>query len=441
MNTSIVELSNISDSNFVKSFRNIISRIGKGYSYKVSESSAGYQLRAVSDLKTSNLPDIRLILNFLGEIITVRFEATGNLSHYVIEEVMLKVFPNLNPIEIELTELETGRIRITLNKKKYPSKKLYPIFKREFFSYYANDEGRLLILLDNEPDPTSSIAVSADPLKIRPKTSTYATRPPQISLQKGKKLPNAIPDPIQSEQEELLVEDSKEKFSERAEIIEDEISVSEQVEISEETHITDKESLLSEKIEEKETKIVSRGRKKKKSRTVKSKDREIIVEKENQIMTEKTEEFVQPDLQEYDLTKNEKLVLDLIDAKPKRKVQSKGLKKELPSLEQLEIKEILRSLVLKGYLYVEAAWYLRKQPDEVIEKKSGVPLTERLKRLNAKERKVFDILNRREGNKAQARMLIRPTKMSKDNLKKILRDMVAKDVLFVEAAWYIVKTN
>ena len=135
MNTSTVELNSLSDSSFIKSFKNIISRIGKGYTYKETQSSAGFQLQAISSIKSSNLPNIRLILNFLGDITTIRFEATGNLSHYVIEEIMLKVFTNLNPIEIELAELETGRIRINLNKKKYPSKKLYPIFKREFFSW------------------------------------------------------------------------------------------------------------------------------------------------------------------------------------------------------------------------------------------------------------------------------------------------------------------
>ncbi|MFW9928480.1 MAG: hypothetical protein ACFFD1_03730, partial [Candidatus Thorarchaeota archaeon] len=151
-------------------------------------------------------------------------------------------------------------------------------------------------------------------------------------------------------------------------------------------------------------------------------------------------EILPSEVNSYDsLSVNEKFILDLIEKKPKQKVQSKGLKKEISNLDQGEIKEILRSLVAKGFLFVEAAWYIRKDPNEVIEKKSEKPLEERIKLLNSKEKKVFEILSKREGNKAQARMLTKSTKMNKDNIKKILRDMVMKDVLYVDAAWYVIK--
>ena len=135
----------------------------------------------------------------------------------------------------------------------------------------------------------------------------------------------------------------------------------------------------------------------------------------------------------------EERVLRVIESKPKQKVQSKGLKKDLLVLDQLIIKQTLRSLVRKGYLYVDAAWYIRKDPNEIIELASSKSLDERVKNLSPKEKKVFDILYNREGRKAQARMLMKGTKMSKENLKKILRDLVAKDVLYVQAAWYIIK--
>ena len=428
MSSSSVELSNVIESEYVKSFRNIISRIGKNYSYKEIESSAGFQLLAIPESKNSNLPKIRLILNFLGEITTVRFEATGNLSHYVIEEIMTKSLNQLNPIDIELTELQTGRIRIQLNKRKSPSNRLYPLFKRDFNAYYANDEGRLLILLDDEPDPTDSIAISADPLKIKPKTSSYVTRP-------GKGLPST----------------SKKSISERKANIEPDLKKSDTLDsqatvedLSKQkvtgTGKTKTDTISTQEIENKTERIPkTKGRRKKKRKSTMSPTRD---ETDDNEVSSLEEESKKPQLlfdnELQSITTSEKLVLDLIDKKPKRKVQSKGLKKELSNMEQAEIKDILRSLVNKGFLYVQAAWYIRKDPDEKIVQKSKVPLDTRLKKLNAKEKKIFDILNKREGRKAQARMLMKGTKMSKDNLKKILRDMVAKDVLYVEAAWYII---
>ena len=128
-----------------------------------------------------------------------------------------------------------------------------------------------------------------------------------------------------------------------------------------------------------------------------------------------------------------------MNEKPNRKVQSKGLTKEL-SWDQETIRNVLRSLVAKDHLYVRAAWYIVKEADEdLVDFKSKIPLDERLSRMTPKERKIYDILAKRPGRKAQARMLIRESKMAKDNLKKLLRNMVAKDILYVYAAWYIIK--
>ncbi|OLS23003.1 MAG: hypothetical protein HeimC3_27000 [Candidatus Heimdallarchaeota archaeon LC_3] len=428
MSSSYVELSNIIESKYVKTFRNIISRIGKNYSYKEIGSSAGFQLQAIPEQKVSNLPQIRLILNFLGEITTVRFEATGNLSHYVIEEIITKSLDQLNPIEIELTELHTGRIRIQLNKRKFPSNRLYPLFLKDFNTYYANDEGRLLILLDDEPDPASSIAISADPLKIRPKTSSYVTRPAKSRVTTTNETISGQRTEIKSD----LTESDLSDFQTISEAISSKIPMKEEEIESKDIPIPDLENKI-------ERTIKTKGRKKKKRKTSSIISTDEVEERPITSEIEKSRESpVSVKDEQQTATTNEKLVLNLIDKKPKRKVQSKGLKKELANMEQAEIKDILRSLVSKGFLYVQAAWYIRKDPDEKIVQKSKVPLDTRLKKLNTKEKKIYDILNKREGLKAQARMLMKGTKMSKDNLKKILRDMVAKDVLYVEAAWYII---
>ena len=131
----------------------------------------------------------------------------------------------------------------------------------------------------------------------------------------------------------------------------------------------------------------------------------------------------------------------MVESKPNKKVQSKGLRKELPTMDQDSIRNILRSLVAKGLLYVRSAWYIVKEDpsEDTWDIASETPIAERLQSLTPKEKRIYEILEKRPGNKAQARMLIKETKMTKENLKKLLRNMVAKDVLFVYAAWYCIK--
>ena len=131
----------------------------------------------------------------------------------------------------------------------------------------------------------------------------------------------------------------------------------------------------------------------------------------------------------------------MVKSRQNRKVQSKGLRKDLPSVDQDAIRDVLRSLVSRGLLYVRSAWYIVKEnPEEdTWDIFSDTPIDERLKSLSQKERKVYDILFKRAGKKAQARMLMKDTKMTKENLKKLLRNMVAKDLLYVYAAWYCIK--
>ena len=177
----------------VRIFRSNIARVAGGhYSFNESQNGAGLILEGtISSDQSSKLPYLRLILNTIGDMSVARFEAIGNISHYIIDELMLKAFEDYKVMEIELTEVGSGRIKIQLNRKKLPSKRLYAVFKKQFFSYYANEPAHLLVLFDQEQDPTTTIAVATDPRAIRPRVSGFVPRPG--SLTEPKKI---IPRPL-----------------------------------------------------------------------------------------------------------------------------------------------------------------------------------------------------------------------------------------------------
>lgn len=535
----------------VRIFRSTIARVAGGnYTFNESQNGAGLILEGtIASDQSSKLPYLRLILNTIGDMSVARFEAIGNISHYIIDELMLKAFEDYKVMEIELTELDTGRIKIQLNRKKLPSKRLYAVFKKQFFSYYANEPAHLLVLFDQEQDPTTTIAVAANPRAIRPKVSGFMPRP---ELHKEPK--SAVIKPlanVSSVSRELTR--SKTSFQDSQTLMKTPVTSDSS------SSTTDNKSVNANRVQELSQKVPHEGsipstdarsnlllksslsssipnsQTPSKSSSLDNSSKSLLKEQsansvptgseagkldtsilvKNQqhsdilvtslpnqkgsdleslntslssytsevsypsdytsmpdtkisreyskesgpiSMEETTSQIISPDevssRPKPTLTKEkeqeisvvsgslspiEERVLRVIESKPKQKVQSKGLKKDLLVLDQLIIKQTLRSLVRKGYLYVDAAWYIRKDPNEIIELASSKSLDERVKNLSPKEKKVFDILYNREGRKAQARMLMKGTKMSKENLKKILRDLVAKDVLYVQAAWYIIK--
>ncbi|MHA2362465.1 MAG: hypothetical protein ACXAC7_00810, partial [Candidatus Hodarchaeales archaeon] len=272
---------------------------------------------------------------------------------------------------------KTGQIKFNVSIADH-KEGLYDYYKKEIFKYhYPREDGRLLILLDQG--------------------KTYLPRPQLI-----------VPQPISRKPVTRIPVTHKTKLPEIAS--ETQISAEPGVIQSDPSSLSIEQTQISESINDVSidaTRPIIKGRKKKERLT---------------------------------LTPREQMVLKLVESKPNKKVQSKGLRKQV-NLDQEGIRNILRSLVAKNYLYVRAAWYIvKEEPDEDLSDfTSEIPLEDRLKRLTPKERKIFDILDKRSGRKAQARMLVKETKMTRENLKKLLRNMVTKDVLYVYAAWYVIK--
>ena len=477
MNATSSTLALLTETPSAKAFRKIIGRVGR-YNLKQSETGAGLILEAIPEAG-SHLPKIRLILNFVGEMLTARFQAKGNLNHYVIEELMLTAFDSLFPFEIELAELESDRVQVQLDRRKISPKRLYQSFKKQFFSYYASEPARLLILFDQDVEVESSISLAPNLSAIKPKVLKYTPSHPLSMVESGRESILSQPSSAdvepqestdnQDDLEKLEVADSLE-VSMIVEGVESEDEVQTDpgipvghtsVRLEAENQLQEISALGGEDIQADSSPVTSLGSdhdivelnnsQNKTEKKVKSKlktKKTIVVHaakvSESDGISESSGILPMPESVEQiegmaELSEKEKSILSLIDSKANRKVQSKGLKKEV-NMDQGVLKDVLRSLVRKSYLYVEAAWYLRKSPGtEINRRSSSMSLDDRLSLVSPKERKIFDMINTREGHKAQARMLVRPTKMSKENLKKVLREMVAKDVLFVEAAWYVVK--
>ena len=326
-----------------------------------------------------NIPTVNIILNEIGGGLIGRLEIIGNITQYIVDEIVTFLQKNFSLAYLEVTDPRTGLIKFSLSKKS-KDMNLFEIYKRELFKFhYPRDDGRLMVLYDQ------------DTFWSHPIVKTVPSRPPVVKKLEPVK-PVVIKKPITKQVSTKPLLETKPK--------------SELVPINQKV---EHEKIAAESVEISET-----------------------IEKEPAKKAVKIK---------LDLSQREQMILKLVETKPNKKVQSKGLRKELPSLDQDTIRNILRSLVAKGLLYVRSAWYIVKEDpsEDTWDIASETPLEERLQNLTPKERRIYEILEKRPGNKAQARMLVKETKMTKENLKKLLRNMVAKDILYVYAAWYCIK--
>ena len=332
-----------------------------------------------------NIPTVSIILNELGGSLIGRLEIIGNITQYIVDEIISFLQKNLSLAYLEVTDPKSGLIKFSLSKKS-KDMNLFDIYKRELFNYhYPRDDGRLMVLYDQN---SFWIHPVVKPSSLKPKVETKSTQKAITTIKKPS-LPKVVAKTTPETKLRLSASELKEK-------VKPEVKVMHEVEISSKHEIT----VSSE------------------------------IEKTNKVTKVK-----------LDLSQREQMILKLVESKPNKKVQSKGLRKELPTLDQDTIRNILRSLVAKGLLYVRSAWYIVKEDpsEDTWDIASETPLEERLQNLTPKEKRIYEILEKRPGNKAQARMLVKETKMTKENLKKLLRNMVAKDILYVYAAWYCIK--
>ena len=339
---------------------------------------AGHLIEAQSP--DGNIPTVNILLNEINGQLIIRLEIIGNITQYTVDEVITYLQKNFEISYLEVTDPRTGLIKFSLSKKS-KSTNLFEIYKRELFKFhYPRDDGRLILLYDQGS------------IWIHPVVKRVVSKP-QILKKPLQPKPIAI-------KKEILVKKPTPKVEEEKL----------------------KEPPVPEPAIESTVKEVTEPAPAEKTATESAALKRALKAK-------------------LDLSQKEQTILKLVESKPNKKVQSKGLRKELPSMDQDTIRNILRSLVAKGLLYVRSAWYIVKEDpsEDTWDIASETPIEERLQSLTPKERKIYEILEKRPGNKAQARMLIKETKMTKENLKKLLRNMVAKDVLFVYAAWYCIK--
>lgn len=358
----------------------------------------------------SSIPKISLILNQLGGQQTIRCEIIGNITQYVVDDFVTNLQNDLDfrIIYLEVTDPTTGQIKYKLSINKIKKSSLYNIYRKEIFKFhYPREDGRLILLLDQgkiillsrskqEPQQATHFIRRSTKIKKTIQTEEAKHYQPTIENNLSKTL---------SENDKLLSDSGLTENTEKSEIPDYDNIPKTPDNFSDQSELILKGKSSHSKVERDQVSDIKLGKRNK----------------------------------QLPLTQKEQNVLKLVNEKPNKKVQSKGLKKEL-SWDQETIRNVLRSLVAKDHLYVRAAWYIVKEADEdLVDFKSKIPLDERLSRMTSKERKIYDILATRLGRKAQARMLIRESKMAKDNLKKLLRNMVAKEILYVYAAWYIIK--
>ncbi len=149
------------------------------------------------------------------------------------------------------------------------------------------------------------------------------------------------------------------------------------------------------------------------------------------------------------ITNDERQIIEAIATRPKRKAQSNLLSKST-SFPQDTIRKLLRQLVGKGVLKVQAGWYVldNKGLSAVEGLISQEPPTEDLKQipsskgdslLSEKETKVLEAIQARPNKKAQSNLLTKPTKLDQNTLKSVLRTLVQKDFLEMKFGWYSLK--
>ncbi|PWI49634.1 hypothetical protein CEE45_00450 [Candidatus Heimdallarchaeota archaeon B3_Heim] len=149
------------------------------------------------------------------------------------------------------------------------------------------------------------------------------------------------------------------------------------------------------------------------------------------------------------LTSEEIATIKAIKSRPNLKAQSNLLTRPT-GLKQSILKEVLRNLVDKGILRVSYGWYILKDK-HILEQKRGslssdtsTPPTPDLKipkgfKLSDSEIQVIQALLQRPQYKAQSNLLTSEVKLSKDQIKQVLRDLVEKDICKVTYGWYTLK--
>ncbi|MHA1976152.1 MAG: hypothetical protein ACW98F_00820 [Candidatus Hodarchaeales archaeon] len=149
------------------------------------------------------------------------------------------------------------------------------------------------------------------------------------------------------------------------------------------------------------------------------------------------------------LTSEEISTIKAIKSRPNLKAQSNLLTRPT-GLKQSILKEVLRNLVDKGILRVSYGWYILKDK-HILEQKRGsqsldasTPTTPDLKipkgfKLSESEIQVIQALLQRPQYKAQSNLLTSEVKLSKDQIKQVLRDLVEKDICKVTYGWYTLK--
>ncbi len=149
------------------------------------------------------------------------------------------------------------------------------------------------------------------------------------------------------------------------------------------------------------------------------------------------------------LTPEEISTIKAIKSRPNLKAQSNLLTRPT-GLKQSILKEVLRNLVDKGILRVSYGWYILKDKHILEQKRgsqsSGTTTEESTElivpkgyNLTKSEVDVIQALLRRPQFKAQSNLLTSEVKLSKDQIKQVLRDLVEKEICKVTYGWYALK--
>ncbi|MHA2154460.1 MAG: hypothetical protein ACXABU_03910 [Candidatus Hodarchaeales archaeon] len=149
------------------------------------------------------------------------------------------------------------------------------------------------------------------------------------------------------------------------------------------------------------------------------------------------------------LTSEEIATIKAIKSRPNLKAQSNLLTRPT-GLKQSILKEVLRNLVDKGILRVSYGWYILKDK-HILEQKRGSLASESVIqstpdlnipkgfKLSDSEIQVIQALLLRPQYKAQSNLLTSEVKLSKDQIKQVLRELVEKDICKVTYGWYTLK--
>jgi predicted transcriptional regulator len=149
------------------------------------------------------------------------------------------------------------------------------------------------------------------------------------------------------------------------------------------------------------------------------------------------------------LTPEEISTIKAIKSRPNLKAQSNLLTRPT-GLKQSILKEVLRNLVDKGILRVSYGWYILKDKHILEQKRgshsSGAATTKGTElvvpegyNLTKSEVDVIQALLQRPQFKAQSNLLTSEVKLSKDQIKQVLRDLVEKQICKVTYGWYALK--